>query len=223
MPISLLGFADYLRNDLPAAEIRFEMVHPYRSSLLPTETVRLRAGLDKAVSGQSRRSAAVDGPVQRCGFHSYGAPGAGEPAVEGASGRTVRPAGYDLALARSFLPSLDDPPAGLDLCYEFSPLSAVSLFVARRGGERRADLRACRAVHALGRWRPARRVPVDPVSHPTGARLRRSGPRGGGPRSLGGAVQLAEPGRLVRCFLRSANESGSSLKHSRPGPGGGLH
>ena len=196
----LLGFADYLQNNLPAAEIHFEMVHPSRSNLLPTK--QSAYGLAWIRQSQGRVDEALQLMDQFSAVASTLTAGL-EPEIRLLRARLAalsgRPA-TELSLARSFLPSLDDRPAGLDLCYEFSPLSAVSLLLLA-GGEN--DVPACEhAVQFL--------LSVAGAQHNVFRSVQclilqallfdRQGRGEETLDSLGRAVQLAEPGRLVRLF-----------------------
>ena len=196
----LLGLAAYLRNDLSTAEDHFKIVQPHASNLLSAK--QSAYGLAWIRQSQNRLDEALES-MDRFSAIASNLTASLEPEIRLLKARLAalsgRPA-VDLTLARSFLPSPDNPPAGLDVCYEFSPISAVALLLL---AGREDDVPACeQAVQCLLSAAEAQHNVFRSIQCLILQALvfDRQGRAEEALDSLGRGVRLAEPGCLVRLF-----------------------
>jgi LuxR family maltose regulon positive regulatory protein len=218
----LIGMAAYLRNDLPAAEAHFEGVHPQQPTLIPARQSayglawiqQARGRLDDAFAILDSLDSAVTDPSVLLASE-----------IRLLRARLSLVSGvHDGEVAR-VLPLLrlrisENGQPGLDLCYEYGPITALALLVS--AGDT-ADLPGCEdaAQHLLSTARTSRNVFRSIQCLILQALIRdRQGCKTEALDHLREAVTLAAPGRLVRLFPEMGGRVCSLLQALRVRGGG---
>jgi LuxR family transcriptional regulator, maltose regulon positive regulatory protein len=136
------GLAAYLGNDLSVAEEHFQVVDPYSPHWLLVKQARYGLAWLRLAEGRSQEALEVMDQFMVV-VSDLNLPLGTE--VQLLRARLARLCGRPVAaavVARSLLPPAGEGPLGLDVCYEFSPLSALALLLLEGDKD---DLAACAA------------------------------------------------------------------------------
>ena len=194
------GLAAYLGNDLSAAEEHFQTLDPYASHALLGKQARYGMAWVRLAQGRSQEALEVLDQFMVV-VSDLNLPLTTEVQLLRArlarlSGRPAAAAG----LARSLVPPAGEGPLGLAMCYESSPLSAIALLLLE--GDK-SDLAACaaglRRLLAVAEkngnvFRQVQCLILEALL------LDLEGRNAESLATLGRAVTLAQPGRLIRLF-----------------------
>jgi LuxR family maltose regulon positive regulatory protein len=218
----LIGLAAYLRNDLSTAEAHFESVRPDQPNLIPAKQSayglawihQARGRLDEAYAILDRLDSAVTDPNILLA-----------PEIRLLRARLSLVSDLRDGEVARVLPLLqlqisENGQPGLDLCYEYRPVTALALLV---GAGDTADLPACdEAVqHLLTTARASRNAFRSVQCLILQALIRdRQGCKAEALDQLRQAVTLAAPGRLVRLFPEMGGRVCSLLQALRVRGGG---
>ena len=196
----LQGLAAYLGNDLSTAGERFQAVDPYSSHVLLGKQARYGLAWVRLAEGRPQEALEVMDQFMVV-VSDLNLPVGREAQLLRA--RLARLSGQPATaavLARSFLPPAGEGPLGLDVCYEFSPLSAIALLLLEGDKD---DLAACaaglRRLHTVAEtnrnvFRVVQCLILEALL------LDQEGRNAEALTVLARAVTLAQPGHLVRVF-----------------------
>ena len=215
-----LGLAAYLRNDLTTAEEHYTAVEPYGSHLVALKQSYYGLAWVQHARGAADESLGVLDQFARLVSDLGISLG---PEIQLLRARLSVLSGWptdSAGLARGIIDALDDGPVSLQVCYEFGPISAISILASEGGDD---DLPACQAV--------LRRLLATAETNGNVFRsvqclvlqalvLDRQDRTPEALVSLAQAVALAKPGRLVRLFPEMGDRVHSLLRALRPRGGG---